>query len=375
LMTPRERVLALIRGDVIDRLPFAHCERHLPRGEAERIARNKGMALLCNRPCYVERFSRVEIQTRIDQSERLVRSYHTPIGTLTETLAAGIGYGIACFGRDWRGMVPQITEYMVKKPQDYEVLKFIIEDLHYEQYYYAIEDKMKRLGSDGIVIAELPYEPMQRLLLEFVGIAGLFRDLTRSKCRVEEVCDILEEKYEEELFPLAADSPSEVVLYGGNIDGYLVNPPLFERYHLRTYSKCAETLHRKGKMMAVHMDGRLAPLSDLIARSSVDIIDGFTPPPMGDLAIGETLARWPNKILWVNFPSSVSTALGTSPRAVKQYLARELGLMIPGDRVMIVASTENYVPEDSIAAMAELMEEATLPLSTDVVNKLRASCS
>jgi hypothetical protein len=96
---------------------------------------------------------------------------------------------------------------------------------------------------------------------------------------------------------------------------------------------------------------------------------------MGDLAIGEAPQLWPNKMLWVNFPSSVSTALETSLRGVKQYFARELGLMIPGDRVMIAASTENCVPEDSIAAMAELMEEVTLPLSTDVVNKLRASCS
>lgn len=375
MMSPRERILALIRGETIDKLPFAHCERHLPRGEAERIARNKGMALLCNRPCYIERFSTVEIQTRVNQSGRLVRSYRTPIGTLTETLATGIGYGTACFGRDWMGMVPQRTEYMIKEPQDYEVLKFMVEDLHYESYYDAIEDQMRRLGNDGIVIAELPYEPMLRLLLEFVGIAGLFRDLTKSKSHVEEVCDILERKYEEELFPVAADSPSEVVLYGGNIDGYLVSPPLFERYLLPTYSKCAGILHPKGKMMAVHMDGRLARLSDLIARSSVDIIDAFTPPPMGDMAISEALNLWPNKILWVNVPSSVSTAPTASPRSVKQYLAQQLGLMTSTNRVMIIASTENYVPETSIAAMAELMEGATLPLSTDVLNKLGASSS
>ena len=373
-MSPRDRVLGLIRGGAIDRLPFAHCERHFPRGNAERIARNKGMALLCNRPCYIERFSSVEIQTGTGRSGRLVRSYHTPKGTLTETLAAGIGYGIACFGRDWMGMVPQTTEYMVKKTQDYEALRFIVEDLHYEPYYYPIEDQMKRLGSDGIVIAELPYEPMLRLLLEYVGIARLFRDLTKNRSLVEELCEALQQKYEEELFPIAAGAPCEVVLYGGNIDGYLINPPMFERYLLNTYSKCAEVLHGSGKMMAVHMDGRLAPLSDLIARSDVDIIDGFTPPPMGDLAIDKALNLWPSKTLWVNFPSSVSTAPGTSPRAVKQYLARELELIVPGERVMVVASTENYVPEDSIIAMAELMEEAILPLSTESVSKLSASC-
>ena len=271
--------------------------------------------------------------------------------------------------------MPYRTEYMVKRPEDYEVLKFIAENMHYEPYYYAVEDQIARLGEDGIVITELPYEPMQRLLLQFVGTTGLLRDLFTIKHRVEEVCDILERKYEEELFPLAAESPSEVVLYGGNVDSHLVSPSIFERYHLPSYSKCAGTLHAKGKMMAVHMDGRLSTLSPLIARSEVDIIDALTPPPMGDLGISEALNVWLDKILWVNIPSSVSTAMGRSPRAVKEYLARQLELIIPGDRVMIIASTENYVPEDNVAAMAEAMEQATLPLSRESINKIRASYS
>ena len=62
---------------------------------------------------------------------------------------------------------------------------------------------------------------------------------------------------------------------------------------------------------------------------------------------------------------------------IKKYLVEQLELMIPGERLMLIASTENVVPEENIIAMAELMEslrqrrkEATLPLSREVVQKI-----
>jgi hypothetical protein len=47
--------------------------------------------------------------------------------------------------------------------------------------------------------------------------------------------------------------------------------------------------------------------------------------------------------------------------------------MIPGERTMLFASTENRVPEENIMAMSEVMEKATLPLSKEVIKKIRKS--
>jgi hypothetical protein len=38
---------------------------------------------------------------------------------------------------------------------------------------------------------------------------------------------------------------------------------------------------------------------------------------------------------------------------------------------MLIASTENFVPEDNIIAMAEVMEQAKLPLSKETIEKIR----
>ncbi len=372
-MNSRERILALLNRGTSDRIPFAHCDRHLPRGEKERKARNMGMALLCYRPCYTESTSGVKITTQ-DEPGSVTTTYGTPIGSLTEVMRVGVGYGQALFGRDWRGIQPLRTQYLVKKPEDYKILKFIIENTHYKPYYYPVEDQLQRLGDDGIVITTIPYEPMQRLLVTWVG-SRLYIDLLRNREEVEEVYNALEQKYEEELFPIAADSPSEVIAYGGNIDSVLVSPTMFEKYYLPAYKECWKAIHPKGKFLNVHMDGKLNALRELIAKSKVDIIEAVTPPPMGDLPLDRALSSWKEEIIWINFPSAISTALGPRPSAVKEYLIDQLEKTIPSERIMIIASTENFVPEDNIIAMAEVMEQATLPLSKETIERMRTNRS
>jgi len=368
-MNPKERILTLLSGKVPDRVPFAHCERHLPRGEKERLARNMGMGLLCYRPAHVESMLNVEIVTR-SEPNKLIKTYRTPLGELTEVISHGIGYGAALFGRDWKGVQPIRTQFLVKEPNDYKVLKYIVENISYKPYYYPVEDQIERLGNDGIVITTMPYEPMQRLLVEWVG-PRIFVDLLKSREQVEEVYYALEKKYEEELFPIVANSPSEVVLYLGNIDSILVNPSLFEKYYLPTYKRCSDVLHSKDKLLDVHMDGKLRPISKLISKAEIDIIEAFTPPPVGDYPIDEALSLWKDKIIWINFPSAISTALGPRPKVVKQYLLEQLKRTLPSTRVMFIASTENFVPEDNMMAMAEIMEKAELPLTEDLLLRIQ----
>lgn len=369
-MNPKERIITLLQGDLPDKLPFVAIDRHIPQGAIEREARNKGMGLVCWRPCYTESISNVEIITK-NEPNTIIKTYNTPVGSLTEVSKHGIGYGQGIFGRDWDGVQARKREFMVKEPKDYKVLKFILENLHYKPYYYPIEDQMKRLEGDGIVLTALPYEPLHRFLIEYLGWERFYKDLSKNLEALEELSGILEKKYIEELLPIAANSPSEVILVGANIDSMLVNPPLFEKYYLPYYKKCAEILHAKGKMLDIHLDGRLKALAELVARSEVDIIEAFTPPPMGDLPINEALSIWRDKIIWINFPSTVSTLMGPRPQVVKDYLLEQLELMIPGERTMLFASTENRVPEENIMAMAEVMEKATLPLSKEIIEKIR----
>ena len=92
------------------------------------------------------------------------------------------------------------------------------------------------------------------------------------------------------MYEIAARSPAPIAFCGDNVDGQLAVPRLFERYFMPEYEKQARPLHRHGKLMAVHMDGRVANLKHLIAQTPIDIVEALHPIPMGDLSIAEALA-------------------------------------------------------------------------------------
>jgi len=122
----------------------------------------------------------------------------------------------------------------------------------------------------GIVVLDLPYEPLQRLMLGWVDWRRFYADLAKEAVTIEEFVGTLERKYERELFPIAGNSPSEIVRYGSNVNSLLVSPPMIQSYYLSSYTKFAEIL-------SVHMDGRLGNLAEEIAESNVDVVEAFTP--------------------------------------------------------------------------------------------------
>ncbi len=85
------------------------------------------------------------------------------------------------------------------------------------------------------------------------------------------------------------------------------------------------------------MDGRIRPLLEVVAQSPVDIIEAFNPKPDGDVSVAEARAAWPDKVLSINFPSSVHLSEPERIRAVTLDLLRQAA---PGASFLI-GITEN----------------------------------
>jgi hypothetical protein len=118
------------------------------------------------------------------------------------------------------------------------------------------------------------------------------------------LCDLVARK-RREVFPIAAESPARFFSLGGNVVPEITGPEGFERYYLPYYEEAWEALHPKGKLLSSHLDANCKRLAPLIARSKLDCIEAFSPAPMTDMTLGEARAAWPDKILWLNFPSQV----------------------------------------------------------------------
>jgi hypothetical protein len=187
---------------------------------------------------------------------------------------------------------------------------------------------------------------MQMLMIHWLGSEGgrFFYHLADYPDLVEELAQAVS-KSREPLCEIAAKSPAPIALCGDNIDGVLVNPKLFEKYFMPEYEKQARPLHRYGKLMAVHMDGRVANLKHLIAQTPIDIIEALHPIPMGDLSIGEALSLWRDKVIWLGFPGSIYELGSTATREFALQLLGEIG---SGERLAVAMSTENQVSNENL---------------------------
>jgi hypothetical protein len=362
-MTRRERILASAFRKPADTLPFFHYWRHSQIGAAERECRDRGMGVNWLRPPYVERLHDVQIvETRATVSGRTVirRTYTTPLGSVFEDEWREPGVGQWHANRSWRDVTPWISSRLIKNPEDYAVVKYIVEHTEYVADYFPVEQALDWLGEDGVVLDSLPHSPMQMLMINWVGSEGgrIFYHQADYPELVDDLYRAIA-KAREPLYEIAAKSPAQITLWGDNVDGYLVTPAIFERYFLPEYAKQSRLLHARGKLLAVHMDGRLASLKSLIARAAVDVVEAFHPIPMGDLPLAEALAAWPDKAIWLGFPASTYEAGEAAVREHAAELLREAG---SGERLAIAMSTENLVSNANLLALTSVLEKATLPL-------------
>jgi len=373
-MTARERLMAATTRRLADKMPFLHNWRHTQTGWAERECRNRGMALTWARPAYVMKLHGVEITEEhktISGKKAIRRVYATPLGSVFEEETRDPGVGLWHGQRSWNDIVPWKTEHLIKSPEDYKIVQFIVENTEYEADYFPIEQALDWLGEDGLVVNEIPHCPIQMLIVHWVGT-----NQGRFFYHHADYPDLVEELYQaacrsrEPLYQIVAKSPAPIVWCGDNIDALLVNPNLYEHYCLPVYERQAEIFHHQDKLIAVHMDGRLKQLKDLISRTPIDIVEAFHPEPMGDLPLSEALAAWKDKVIWIGFPGSV---YGLGPDATKTYAIELLKAAGSGERLAMTMSTENLVSNENLIALASVMENAELPLSAQKIEQIEKS--
>jgi hypothetical protein len=288
-------------------MPLTSYRVFLPTGHRERELRERGVVLIdiCS-SCKCE-YKNVEMEignARPQVSVRSVyepynepwtRTYRTPAGSLSQTIVKEGAYGTS----DWT------REHLIKKPSDYTVLRYLLEAASYMENYSAVDKVMNDLGEDGIVYCMVDRSPLQQLIVEWAGIERFAVDYFDNRDAVDELLQVCEKK-QEEVYRIAAASPAEVIWAPDNLMGDVVGPEIYRRYLQPFYRRMAEIVHKHGKLYAVHMDGKLASIADLIKDTPVDIVDSFSLPDAGgDLPAGKALEIWPDKSVLANVPATL----------------------------------------------------------------------
>ncbi|MHA1803809.1 MAG: uroporphyrinogen decarboxylase family protein [Promethearchaeota archaeon] len=294
-------------------------------------------------------WSPVDILIAMNSSHLVTGSIVTPKGKLTlKTKWKSL---------DLSEMLPWFPEdgYLIKSSDDYEPLKYLIENTEYQPHYDDINDFKMIIGDYGVVAAFVPKSPFQALRM-LMGPKTLALEYYTNRKEFEELYRLIYKK-ELEIYKIAAESPADYVWGPDNVTGQITTPTFFEKFSLPFYNEVAEIFHKHDKKYVVHMDGMLNSLKNLIPKTKIDAIESFTPPPMGDLPLKEARELWKDKIIWANFPESVSLQ---GQKAVKKTTLEMLKDVAPGDNFLMGVS------EGFPSIMHTL---ASVPTILNVINK------
>ncbi|MCE5186869.1 MAG: hypothetical protein LLF76_12165 [Planctomycetaceae bacterium] len=85
------------------------------------------------------------------------------------------------------------------------------------------------------------------------------------------------------LIDVLAESPAQIICLGDNFSSDIQPLGFYKQWSKWFYDEAICRLHKMGKYVAVHIDGRLSGAIEMIRDSGADCADAVTPKPMGDL--------------------------------------------------------------------------------------------
>ena len=399
-MTHRERILNVMRGEMVDVIPF------VPRldlwwlGNATRgtlpeefagmqpddVSRAEGWPVYHMVPAFADVSSMDDVLHRsiglfnfrqsvygwrfsddievnvIDEGGQQTVEYHTPIGMvrtvggLTEEMKkAGASLG-------W------VQEHIIKKPEDYRIVGYIFENISVFPQYASAREYIDKVGDDGVAAAGGPTlggSPMHMIQKDLIDTTRFYYEYRDNYALMRSLAEGIE-VYFDKVLAIIADSPAEVVLWGANYDDMITYPPYFEKEILPWLRKASEVLGGKGKILATHTDGENLGLMDLIRNCGAHVAESVTPYPMTRVRIEEYYGRWRDKLtIMGGIPESILLKENTTDDEFEAYLSKVLHTVAPGDR-LILGTADSTPPDavfDRLRRIAERVEkEGRLPL-------------
>jgi len=372
-MTSKERLLAVLKHQKIDRIPWSplicgyflnSLTRDLKKMNEAEILKYIGADILgrgvefptFNSPVFSSLLKdtttiiqgNIKLTTDINiKTGEFSRTYETPLGVLKEK-------SIFTKASSW---MPFPVEHKIKKREDLKIYKYFIENLKYESCFDRYQRFVDSIGEDGLATTPAPATPLLSLLQIDMGLERFYYYLSDYPQEVEELMSVMHER-NKEIYGIIAESPAWVVIDYENTSTTLHSPKMYERYCLKQLNEYADILHKRDKIFLIHRCGKLDGLMDLIDKGKDDGTIDVALPPTGDLDIARALKLWSkNKVVAGGIDPNAFTRL--SPEGIKEYVKKLLKEVSPGDNFILgSADAVPYgTPIENLKAVTEVIKK------------------
>ncbi|MFN8440136.1 MAG: hypothetical protein U0175_05170 [Caldilineaceae bacterium] len=385
MMTHRERMLATIRGEATDQLPWAPRmdlwaialrargtlpERFVGKNMVE-VAKSLGVA--CHSvgadftlpggrdnslrglgidnhfdfPYRVE-LRGLPVETS-DDGEELRTLIHTSAGDVFTHL-----HRSQRMAKDGISL-PFVKAYALDSVDAVEAVAEVFEHLEVIPTPEAYHQFHERIGDQGLAVARGPIaaSPVHLMLHELAALDQFYYLYHDERSRLYELAKRMEPFFEKVLDVLVA-SEAEVVFWGANYDQDVTWPPFFQAEIAPWLKKVSDRLHAAGKFLLTHTDGENKRLLAHYPACGFDVAESYCPPPMSKTSLAEMLAGLrPNTTVWGGVPAVALLKGAMADHVFECYLDELFASIGTGDH-LILGVSDNVPPDADLDRLDEI---------------------
>lgn len=295
-MTPKQRLLAAIKGEDKDRIPWSPFLAYFWESQPEEI-RAAGQLkfmedigadpLLRGFNCLFKIYrDRCTVSEKVEGNDKFIM-YDTPVGKLRER------YIYVKKANTWF-----LTEHPIKTQEDFKVLTYINENMRVEPYLDDFQVKYEKMGERCLIVPIIGTElktSFQSLVEHWVGTEELVYALEDYPETVEECIHAMRRNALDSA-RISVQSPAEAFIFWEDSSTTNISPSYFEKYAMPEIIEWSKILHREGKLLIHHACGHIRALIPYMAKAGIDIIESISPPPTGNIEIWEAGEMLPDNI-------------------------------------------------------------------------------
>ena len=356
-MRSRERLLAAIKGQPIDRVPWspflAYYWDNLPAesrkmGQFAYLKQMGADPLLRGFHHLVKyAYNNCEIREQIRGKEKIV-VFDTPVGQLTER------YVYSPAGNTWF-----LADHPVKTAEDFKTLQYIYEHMAMEPDFDQYMGDRKLCGEDALILPTIGVASktaFQSMVEHWVGTEQLAYSLADEPEVVEECLAVMQGKDEENV-KLSIQSGADGYIFWEDSSTTNISPSMFEAYTAPEINRWGNLVHGQGGLLIHHACGLLSKLLPAMAKTNIDAIESITPPPTGNISLQEAAALLPEHIALIGGLDPVRLLKGTLEEVCEdaRTLLRDLK-----ERRFVLANADSCPPDveyEKFTALARLVKE------------------
>jgi len=334
-MTPRERWLAAIRCQPVDRLPFwPKLDQPYPLRQKEPFSRmsvSELHAWIGSDPHvgapWCLRSIRKTTSVERTQKDGIARTtYRTPRGELVMVERHDP------LTNSWHP-----REHPVKTADDIETMMLVYADEQVEfdpDGYEKAAQFVRDTGETALAVSGIGISPLMEWLQYVAGIENGLLLLADYPERVEALFAQAHRVMLRRAELLVEKGPYEVIYSLENTSTTIISPDLFRRYSLPHLQEYSRIIAGGGKQHVLHMCGKLKALLPDIDTLPAAALEAFTSPPVGNTTLADGRSAMPQKC----FIGGTNATLWLEPaNAIIRTIERDLAAL-PHRRGIVVTS-------------------------------------